>query len=87
MSDENIIKKTLEKTADFGNEGMKLSEDGAKKIIESAGGKTQGSSLWDYISAENKADASEIDVKAAGNEFIFPIINKHNLENYREYKN
>lgn len=67
MSDENIIKKTLEKTADFGNEGMKLSEDGAKKIIESAGGKTQGSSLWDYISAENKADASEIDVKAAGN--------------------
>jgi len=87
MSDENIIKKTLEKTADFGAEGMKLSEDGAKKIIESAGGKTQGSSLWDYISAENKADASEIDVKEAGNEFIFPIINKHNLENYREYKN
>ena len=87
MSDENIIKKTLEKTAVFGTEGMKLSEDGAKKIIESAGGKTQGSSLWDYISAENKADASEIDVKAAGNEFIFPIINKHNLENYREYKN
>ena len=27
------------------------------------------------------------DVKEAGNEFIFPIINKHNLENYRDYKN
>ena len=87
MSDEGVVKRILNKIADFTPDGMKINEDGAKKIIQSAGGKVADNKLWSYILNENKADARIINGKKVGNEFIFPILNKKNLENYREYKN
>lgn len=87
MSDEDMVKKTFGEIADFTEDGMRLGEDSAKKIIQAAKGEAVGSELWDYISKENEAKASVIYVKKAGNEFVFPIFAKNSLEDWREYKN
>ena len=87
MSDEDVAKRTLNKVVDFTSDGMKLNERSAKEIIQSAGGEVADTRLWSYILNETRADASIIYVKEVGNEFVFPILSKSNLENYGEYKN